>query len=159
MTMTSLYSLFAAIETVGLPGALVAIEAVGLLGALGAIAALHRRVRRLEARSSTTVAQVLDVAREAQHMGLSVAARLAEQQRLLDSHAAKPRRARATKAREEPMAPIVPAPLTVRSAVAEHEPSTAEAAVTDQDLARERGMDPLGVAIQRKLVGHAIRTA
>jgi hypothetical protein len=31
--------------------------------------------------------------------------------------------------------------------------------ISDQDLARERGMDPLGVALQRQLGGQAFRTA
>lgn len=134
------------------------VAAVGLLGAFGAITSLYRRVHRLEVRTSRTAAQVLDVAREAHHMGASMAARLAEQQRALDSQAAKPRRVRTIKGQAEaPAAPIKQ--MAVRVAAPDLDLARAEAELTDQDLARERGMDPLGVAIQRKLVSQATRTA
>ncbi len=51
------------------------------------------------------------------------------------------------------------APVSVRSVRATLDASGPEVVMSDQDLARERGMDPLGVALQRQLVGHAVRTA
>ncbi|HVA88851.1 MAG TPA: hypothetical protein VNL71_03325 [Chloroflexota bacterium] len=148
--MTSLLSLAAAVE------------AAGLVGAFGAIARLQHRVRQLETRSSTTAAQVLNVAREAHHMGAAMAARLSEQQAQLETHAAKPRRTRASKPTGDmatKVTPIAPTSLAARSSVTEVGPSDDESPVSDQDLARERGMDPLGVAIQRKLMSQAARSA
>jgi hypothetical protein len=138
-----------------------AVEAAGLLGAFGVIAHLQRRVRKLEIRSTTTVAQVLDVAREAHHMGAAMAARLSAQQTLLETQAAKPRRARAGKPAADMavrMTAIAP-PLPALPSAPEVGPSDPENPASDQDLARERGMDPLGVAIQRKLVSQAARSA
>jgi hypothetical protein len=139
-----------------------AVEAAALLGAFGAIAHLQRRVRRLEIRSTTTVAQVLDVAREAHHMGAAMAARLSAQQALLETQAAKPRRVRAGKPAADMavrVTAIAPPPLAARPSAPEVGLSDPENPASDQDLARERGMDPLGVAIQRKLVSQAVRSA
>lgn len=139
-----------------------AVEAAGLLGAFGLIARLLRRVRRLEIRSNTTAAQVLDVAREAHHMGAAMAARLSAQQAALETQAAKPRRSRAAKPVADMavrVTAVAPPPLVARPAMPEEGPSDPENPASDQDLARERGMDPLGIAIQRKLVSQAARSA
>ncbi|MGH2390269.1 MAG: hypothetical protein ACRDIE_18875 [Chloroflexota bacterium] len=142
-----------------------AIEALGLLGAFATVAALYRRVRVLEARAAATDAQVVAVAREAQQMGAAVALRLTEQRQAIAAVAAKPRRSRGAPTRAEAVPPSIVAaprgqePVAVLPVKAAPAPAVDETALSDHDLARERGMDPLGLAIQRKLVGQAIRTA
>jgi hypothetical protein len=144
-----------------------AIEALTLLGAFGALAGLYRRVRELEARVSATDAQMVAIAQEAQQMGAAVMTRLTEQRQALDASPAKPRRGRGAPARaDNPVLPVTaaapprgPEPVAVLPVKTPPLGAMADAVLSDHDLARERGMDPLGVAIQRKLVGQAIRTA
>jgi hypothetical protein len=143
-----------------------ATEGFGLVGALLTVAMLYHRVTEFEARGAETTAQVLAVALEAQQMGTAVAARLAEQQHSAEAPALKPRRVRTATAPTEvetpiapPPAPRTPGPTAVRSVRATLDAVGPEIVISDQDLARERGMDPLGVALQRQLVGKAIRTA
>jgi hypothetical protein len=146
-----------------------ATEGLGLVGALIAVAMLYRRLTEFEARGAETTAQVLAVAQEAQEMGAAVAARLSELQQSTGVQAGKPRRGRTTMVPTEvetpiappppPPAPRMPAPVTVRSVRATLDAVGPSIVMSDQDLARERGMDPLGVALQRQLSGQAIRTA
>ena len=144
-----------------------AIEALTLLGAFSVLAALYRRVRELEARAGATDVQMVAIAREAQQMSVAVMTRLTEQRQVLDAPPAKPRRGRGAPVRaDNPVLPTAaaapprgPEPVAVLPVKTPPVVAMADAVLSDHDLARERGMDPLGVAIQRKLVGQAIRTA
>jgi hypothetical protein len=144
-----------------------AVEGIGLAGALIAVAMLYRRVTEFEARGADTMAQVLAVALEAQQMGAAVAARFAEERQAAEAPTVKPRRGRPappvaeveTPIAPPPTAPSRPAPVAVRSVRATLDAVGPAIVVSDQDLARERGMDPLGVALQRQLGGQAFRTA
>jgi hypothetical protein len=144
-----------------------AVEGIGLAGALVAVAMLYRRVTEFEARGADTTAQVLAVALEAQQMGAAVAARFSEEQQSVEAPPVKPRRSRPAMTAAEVETPIAPppaaprqaAPVAVRSVRATLDAVGPAIVVSDQDMARERGMDPLGVALQRQLSGQAFRTA
>jgi hypothetical protein len=144
-----------------------AVEGIGLAGALVAVAMLYRRVTEFEARGADTTAQVLAVALEAQQMGAAVAARFSEEQQSAEAPPVKPRRSRPAMMTVEvetpigppPTAPSRPVPVAVRSVRATLDAVGPAIVVSDQDMARERGMDPLGVALQRQLSGQAFRTA
>lgn len=128
-------------------------ETALLAGVLISQARLRIRLRHLGERTSATAAQMREVVQEAQSLSAALAARLAEPAAAMDGHAGYDGvaggRIRAVGRDEEarPMVPTAWVPLVARGMAAAGEDPAA-----DRAAARAKGMDPVGVAIQRRLV-------
>ena len=150
---------------VNILSAAVIAEVVVLAGVLALALRLRARLARVSAGPSDALARMTELVQEAEALGEELADRLAEHVRLSDALEARLRAAAsapptpaATRRKaahaEESEAGVAAKPAArSRARTATEATSRADQAVGDAAAAREKGMDPLGIALQRSLTG------
>lgn len=120
-------------------------EALVLALLLIAMLRLRGRVRHIDHDSNVHVLQMRDLVLEAQSLSTMLASQLASQAKLAEQ--APMARKPLTSVERAAATPAAPA---AKPAIITHH-VLPDAADLDRDAARERGMDPLGLALQRSL--------
>ena len=120
-------------------------EALVLVLMLIALLRLYGRVRHLGHGSDVNVMQMRDLVLEAQSLSTMLASQLASQAKQAEQAPA----ARKPLAAVERPAAAPAAPIVKQALITHH--VLPDAADLDREAARERGMDPLGLALQRSL--------
>ena len=120
-------------------------EALVLVLLLIAMLRLRGRVRHIDHDANVHVMQMRDLVQEAQSLSTMLASQLASQAKLADQAPV----ARKPLAGVERTAAVPAAPAVKPALITHH--VLPDAADLDREAARERGMDPLGLALQRSL--------
>ena len=143
-----------------------AIEAIALLGVVIALLRLHARMNSLSNRADGALVQMRDWVAEAEELSATLADRLNERPHRATEKVEATAVLAAAQRREAapPVLQFTPPEIQPREAETEEEVDQllvrrvaarrAEAPSTDRSLARERSMDPAGVALQRLIWPH-----
>jgi hypothetical protein len=148
-------------------------EGVALFGLLAVVLQLRARLARVAGASTAAVAQMSDLVREAQTLSASLTGQIAEQASLCEVLAERVEEATALSQRAGPLVetPEKAPARTRRKSLASEEPAVEEKAPprsrsrkaldagaapaydpqADVAAAREKGMDPIAIAVQRNL--------
>jgi hypothetical protein len=146
--------------TTTLLSAAVIAEAVVLAGIMTLMLRLRARLGRVSGLPAAVLAQMTELVQEAEALSMDLTEQLGEQMRLCESLTAQLQAApasapapRTQSAAAKKAAPAAKAPVRSRArATTSAEGATrAGASRGDVETAREKGMDPLGIAIQRSL--------
>lgn len=124
-------------------------EAVVLLTLVVIVARLRGRMREGNTDSTATLMQMQELVQEAQSLSTLLASQLAAQVKLTEQVTMSARKP--VISAERPAGVPVAAAAAKVAAAAASRATVSDGRVLDSDTARERGMDPLGLALQRSL--------